>query len=83
MADYIEAPTMGEILREEYMIPIGITDDRLARDMDVPVACIQNLMQNRERVSAGISERLGNCFGVSEQYFLNLQNAIDSRRTIH
>lgn len=54
MADYIEAPTMGEILREEYMIPMGIT-----------------------------AARLGNCFGVSEQYFLNLQNAIDSRRTIH
>lgn len=72
MADYIEAPTMGEILREEYMIP-----------MDVPMARVQNLLQNRERVSAGISVRLGNCFGVSEQYFLNLQNAIDSRRTIH
>lgn len=63
---------MGEILREEYMIP-----------MDVPVACIQDLMQDRERVSAGISVCLENWFGVSEQYFLNLQNVIDSRRTIH
>lgn len=80
MADYIEAPTMGEILREEYMILMRIVAARLANDMDAPVACIQNLMQNRERVSAGISTRLGNCFGVSEQYFLNLQNAIDGRR---
>lgn len=80
MADYIEAPTMGEILREEYMILMRIMAARLARDVDVPMGHIQNLLQNRERVSAGISERLGNCFGVSEQYFLNPQNMIDGRR---
>ena len=75
----IETPKMSEILREEFMEPLGISAYRLANDIDVPVSRIQDILHDRRRISADTSIRLGRYFGVSEKFFLNLQNDIEIR----
>jgi antitoxin HigA-1 len=77
--DKIETPKMSEILSEEFMKPFGISAYRLAKDIDVPVSRIQDILHDRRGVSADTSVRLGLYFGVSDRYFLNLQNDIDIR----
>ena len=75
----IEIPKMSEILKQEFMDPLGISAYRLAKDIDVPVSRIQDILHDRRGVSADTSLRLGRYFGVSENYFLNLQMDIDVR----
>lgn len=79
MANYIPTPTMGEILREEFMEPMGISAYRLAQDIHVPVSRIQDILHDRRKVTADTSLRLARYFGVSERYFLDIQNDIDIR----
>ena len=75
----IETPKMSEILKEEFMVPLGISAYRLANDIDVPVSRIQDILHDRRKITADTSIRLGRYFGVSENYFLNLQSDIDIR----
>ncbi len=75
----IETPKMSEILLEEFMKPFGISAYRLAKDIDVPVSRIQDILHDRRGITADTSIRLGLYFGVSDRYFLNLQNDIDIR----
>lgn len=79
MANYIPTPTMGEVLREEFMEPMGISAYRLAQDIHVPVSRIQDILHDRRKVTADTSLRLARYFGVSERYFLDIQNDIDIR----
>ena len=50
-----------------------------AKAIDVPVSRIQDLLHDRRKITADTSIRLGKFFGVSEKYFLNIQNDIDIR----
>jgi addiction module HigA family antidote len=75
----IETPTVGEILREEFMEPMNISAYKLAQDIMVPVSRIQYILHGRRKITADTSLRLSKYFGVSERYFLNLQNDIDIR----
>ena len=79
MNEYIETPRISEILREEFMIPMNISAYRLANDIHVPVSRIQDLLHDRRKITADTSLRLAAYFGLSEKYFLNLQNDIDIR----
>jgi addiction module HigA family antidote len=79
MSEYIETPTIGEILSEEFMKPYNVSAYRLAADIGVPVSRIQDILHGRRRITADTSIRLGKYFGVSERYFLNLQDDIDIR----
>jgi addiction module HigA family antidote len=79
MADRIAAPTAGEILAEEFMKPLGISSYRLAMDIRVPVSRIQDILHDRRKITADTSIRLAKYFGVSETFFLNIQNDIDLR----
>ena len=75
----IETPTVSEILREEFMEPMNISAYKLAQDIMVPVSRIQDILHGRRKITADTSLRLSKYFGVSERYFLNLQNDIDIR----
>ena len=79
MNSFIETPKMSEILSEEFMEPLNISAYRLAKDISVPVSRIQDILHDRRKVTPDTSLRLGRYFGVSERYFLNLQNDIDIR----
>ena len=75
----IETPKMSEILKEEFMEPLGISAYRLAKNIDVPVSRIQDILHDRRKITADTSIRLGRYFGVSDRFFLNLQSDIDIR----
>ena len=75
----IPTPKMSEILKEEFMIPLHISAYRLAKDIDVPVSRIQDILHDRRKITAETSIRLGRYFGLSDKYFLNLQIDIDIR----
>lgn len=77
--DMIMTPTIGEILREEFMEPLNISAYKLAQATFVPVSRIQDILHDRRKMTVDTSIRLGRFFGVSERFFLNLQNDIDIR----
>lgn len=79
MADYIPTPTIGEILTEEFMIPMNLTAYKLAQDIHVPTSRIQDILHGRRKITADTSLRLAKYFGVSDRYFLDIQNDIDIR----
>ena len=77
--EYITTPTVSEILREEFMEPLGISAYRLAQAINVPVSRVQDILHDRRKITADTSLRLAKFFGVSDRYFLDLQNDIDIR----
>jgi len=79
MSNRISTPTMGEILSEEFMIPLRLTAYKLAQDIHVPTSRIQDILHDRRKITPDTSLRLGKYFGVSDNYFLNIQNDIDLR----
>ena len=79
MSKTIETPNVGEILFEEFMNPLGISAYRLAKDIGVPTSRIQDILHGRRKITAETSLRLARYFGVSDKYFLNIQNDIDIR----
>ncbi|NEX00473.1 MULTISPECIES: HigA family addiction module antitoxin [Pseudobutyrivibrio] len=81
MARRISTPTVGEILKEEFMEPMGISAYKLAQDIFVPTSRVQDILHDRRKITVDTSLRLGKYFGVSDEYFLKLQNDIDIRTT--
>jgi len=77
--EYITTPTVSEILREEFMEPLGISAYRLAQAINVPASRVQDILHGRRKITADTSLRLAKFFGVSDRYFLDLQNDIDIR----
>lgn len=75
----LRIPTAGEILRTEFMDPFGISAYKLAHDINVPVSRVQDVLHNRRKITVDTSLRLAKYFGVSDEYFLNIQNDIDLR----
>lgn len=75
----IPTPTISEILREEFMEPFNLSAYRVAKEIGVPTSRIQDILHNRRQITVDTSIRLGRLFGISDRYFLNLQNDIDIR----
>ena len=63
----------GEILAEEFMKPSGISQNRLSRDIDVNPARINDIVDGRSAITAGIELRLGKYFGKTPALCMNLQ----------
>lgn len=66
-------PHPGEILLEEFLKPMGISQYRLARDIDVPPRRINEIVLGKRAVTADTDLRLARLFGLSEGFFLGLQ----------
>lgn len=79
MTELIPTPTMGEILSEEFLIPMNLTAYKLAQGIHVPTSRIQDILHDRRKITADTSLRLAKFFGVSDRYFLDMQNDIDIR----
>jgi len=77
----IKTPAISEILYEEFMEPMGISAYKLAHDIRVPVSRIQDILHDRRKITADTSLRLAKYFGVSDNYFLNIQSDIDLRNS--
>lgn len=75
----------GEILHEEFMKPLGLSANQLARDIDVPPGRITEIIKGKRSITADTALRLGKYFGVSPEIWLNLQVDYDmrvARRTV-
>jgi addiction module HigA family antidote len=70
----------GEILLEEFMRPHGISQNRLARDIDVNPARVNDIVHGRSSITAPIALRLGKYFGTTPELWLNLQSDYELRR---
>jgi antitoxin HigA-1 len=70
-------PHPGEILAEEFMRPLGLSQNALARAIHVPPRRINELVQGKRAVSADTDLRLARYFGISEGFFLGLQADYD------
>ena len=79
MANKIPTPTIKDILKDEFMDPMSISAYKLANDIHVPVSRIQDILHGRRKITVDTSLRLAKYFGVSDNYFLNIQNDIDLR----
>jgi addiction module HigA family antidote len=69
----------GEILREEFMKPLGISINRLARDIAVPPARISAIVNGKRAITADTALRLAKYFGVPSEVWLGLQVEYDLR----
>ncbi len=67
----------GEILREEFLEPMGISQYRLAKDISVPPRRINEIVHGKRSVTADTALRLGRFFAMSPQFWLNLQTRYD------
>ena len=67
----------GEVLMEEFLKPMGITQYRLAKDIHVAALRINEIVHGKRSVSADTALRLARYFGVSPQFWLNLQGSYD------
>ena len=70
-------PHAGEILRQEFLEELKIKDKDLSLAIDISPRVIENIIQGKSSISADIDLRLSRYFGLSEGYFLRLQNAYD------
>lgn len=69
----------GEVLREDYLIPLGMTANALAKALNVPSPCINDIVRGKRSVIADTAMRLARYFGGDERAWLNLQAAYDLR----
>jgi antitoxin HigA-1 len=69
----------GEILLEEFLRPMEISINRLAREIDVPPGRISTIVNGKRSITADTALRLGLYFGVSPELWLNLQTDYDLR----
>jgi addiction module HigA family antidote len=69
----------GEILREDFMVPAGLSINQLARNIGVPPNRISEIVNGRRAITADTALRLQRYFGVEAQFWLNLQSEFDLR----
>ncbi len=67
----------GEILREEFMEPLGISINALARDLHVPVSRVSKIVNEERGITADTAMRLARYFGNSAEFWMNLQSRYD------
>jgi addiction module HigA family antidote len=70
-------PHAGEILKQEFLEELKIKDKDLSLAIDISPRAIENIIQGKSSINADIDLRLSRYFGLSEGYFLRLQNAYD------
>lgn len=80
MVRTLDPITPGEILLEEFMKPLGVTQNQLSRDIDVSVSRIAAIIKGERSITADTALRLGKFFGTSAEMWLNLQTDYEIRR---
>lgn len=77
MNDFIKNPHPGDILKEEFLDEMGMSMRQLAADIDVPANRITQIVKGVRGITADTDLRLSRYFGLSEGYWLRLQNQYD------
>lgn len=77
MTELLPPTTPGEILTEEFLAPLGITQYKLAQDIGVPRSRIADIVNGTRAISADTALRLSRYFGLRDQYWLDAQAHYD------
>jgi len=81
MAKKLDPIHPGEILLEEFLLPMGISQYRLAKEISVPPRRINEIVHRTRAISADTALRLSRFFGMSERFWINLQARYDLEMT--
>jgi addiction module HigA family antidote len=76
----LELITPGTILWKEFMLPLEISQNQMARDLDITVGRINDIIHGKRSITADTALRLSKYFGTSPEFWLNLQADFDLRR---
>jgi antitoxin HigA-1 len=77
-ADAVMAPVHpGEVLLEEFLQPLAVSQYQLAKEIGVPARRINEIVHGQRRISADTALRLARFFGTSERFWINLQSRYD------
>ena len=79
--DKLDNISPGEILQEEFLIPLGISQYRLAKELNIPQTRISGIINSSRRITADTALRLSLFFGNSAKFWLGLQNDFDIENT--
>lgn len=67
----------GEVLNAEFLIPLKMTSKRLAVELDIPQAHINEILNKKRRITVDLALRLSQFFGTTAKFWLGLQNDFD------
>jgi len=73
----------GEILREEFLVPIGMSAHALAIELKVPAPRINDIVRERRSVTPDTALRLARYFGTTPQFWLNLQSSYELKLAVN
>jgi addiction module HigA family antidote len=77
MPEMLEPIPPGEILLEEFMRPLAVSQNKLARDIDVPLGRVNEIVHGKRAITADTALRLASYFGTTAEFWLNLQSRYD------
>jgi addiction module HigA family antidote len=75
----IKPPHPGEIIKEDYLVPLGMSVNRLAKGLGVGAARLNEIVRGKRGITADTALRLARYFGTSPEFWLNLQSLYDLR----
>jgi addiction module HigA family antidote len=75
----IRPPHPGETIKEDYLMPLGMSVNQLAKALGIGAARLNEIVRGERGVTADTALRLGRYFGTSAEYWLNLQSLYDLR----
>ncbi len=67
----------GEVLKEEFLVPLNISAYRLAKDINIPQTRISEIIHGKRSITADTAIRFSKFFGTTAEFWLNLQNLYD------
>lgn len=74
MPTQLDPITPGEILLKEFLEPMGLSQNKLARDIDVPITRINDIIHGKRGITADTALRLGAYFGTTPEFWTHLQS---------
>lgn len=77
----LKPPHPGETIKEDYLVPLGMSVNRLATALGIGAARLNEIVRGRRGITADTALRLARCFGTSAEFWLNLQSLYDLRMT--
>ncbi len=80
MPTQLEPITPGEILLKEFLERLGISQNKLARDIDVSITRVNDIVHGKRGITADTALRLGAYFGTTPEFWINLQTRYDLKR---
>ena len=74
MNEQLELITPGGVLLEEFLIPLDISQNKLSRDLDIPVSRVNNIINGKTAITADMALRLARYFQTTPELWINLQS---------